>query len=107
MSKSEIVKLSQELNTHKGPVSEIELKEPLARSFRVHGEAVKVIPLDGDKIRFEHNDKAMLGYLSDMAGLDAVLLDSLTASDYLKLRAAATNLIFGIAGERPLAPSAA
>ena len=42
MSKSEIVKLSQELNTHKGPMSEIELKEPLARSFRVHGEAVKV-----------------------------------------------------------------
>ena len=49
----------------------------------------------------------MLGYLTDMTGLDAVLLDSLTACDYLKLRAAATNLIFGIAGERPLAPSAA
>lgn len=101
MAKSEIVKLSQEINTHQGPKSEITLNEPLARAFRVHGEAVRVIPLDGDKIRFEHNDKAMLGYLADMSGLDAVLLDSLTASDYLKLRTAATNLIFGIAGEHP------
>jgi hypothetical protein len=101
MSKTVTVQLSQEIQTHKGPKSEIELKEPLARSFRVHGEAVKVVPYDGDKMIFEYRDGAMLGYLTDMTGLDAVILDSLTANDYIKLRTAATNLIFGIVGEHP------
>jgi hypothetical protein len=107
MSKTVTVKLDREIQTHRGPKAEIELKEPLARDFRMFGEAVKVIPLSDDRVSFEYRDDARLKYLASMSGLDGALLDNLSASEYLKLRGAATNLIFGIAGERPLAPSAA
>jgi len=99
------VALSRELNTHRGPVNELELHEPLAASFRKYGEAVKAIPIDNDRVRFEYVDSAVLGFLTDMSGLDPVILDTLSASDYLKLRATMTNMVFGIGdgalGNRP------
>ncbi len=102
MSKTVTVKLSQEIQTHQGPKSEIELKEPLARDFRMFGEPVKVIPQGDDKISFDYRDEAMLKFLTSMSGIDGAILDTLCASDYLKLRAAASNLVFGVTGENPI-----
>jgi len=101
MSNTVTVKLSQEIQTHQGPKAEIELKEPLARDFRLYGEAVKVVPLDNGRVSFEYKDDAVLKFLSSVTGLDGAILDNLPAGDYLKARSALTNLIFGIAGENP------
>lgn len=101
------VKLTTPLTTHGGPVSMITLKEPKARSFFEHGEPFKAkVHTDNDtgkdRIDFEYNHKILGKFLSDMSGLDDMVLGSVTASDYFALRNAATSLICGTAGTDPI-----
>lgn len=105
MAQTVTYKLSEEIHTHKGPTREIVLQEPRARAFRLFGEPFKVIRRD-DRIDFEFDNDAMLKFIGDMSGLDAVILDGLSANDYIGLRAAATGLFAGI-GDNPTNPSLA
>lgn len=91
--------LSEEIQTHKGPTREIVMSEPRARAFRKYGEPFKVVR-HGDAIDFEYDNDAMLNFISEMSGVDTVILDGLSANDYLGLRVAATGLFAGV-GDRP------
>ncbi len=102
MAKSITVKLSEELSTHAGPKHELMLNEPRAKSFR-KGEPFKMQFKDGNAI-FDYNNEIVLAFLVDMTGIDAVILDNLSATDFMRLRAEATSLILGIAGDRPTVP---
>jgi hypothetical protein len=100
MAQSIKVALQNELITHKGPVKELELKEPRARAFAKHGEPFKVKTV-GEFVEIDYNNDAMLNFLADMSGIDTLLLGDLTSPDYRLARDQATLLIMGIAGDRP------
>ena len=99
------VTLSTPLKTHDGEKSTITLKEPLARSFFEHGEPFKMrVVNEGDdsRVEFDYNHKIFAKFLTDMCGIDDMLLGGMKASDYFLVRNAATNLIVGIAGTDPI-----
>ena len=102
MTSTSTVKLSSPLTTHSGPVTTITLKEPKARSFFEHGEPFKAkVQTDDagkDSIEFEYSHKVLAKFLSDMSGLDDMVLGNVVAGDYYALRNAATHLILGGAG---------
>ena len=103
---TETVTLSQPLKTHGGDVTSITLKEPTAKSFFDHGEPFKarVISDDaGDRIDFEFFNSVFKKFLSDMTGLDDLVLSALRAADFLALRSRAAQMIIGMAGTNPTA----
>jgi len=106
MSDTETVKLSRPLKTHAGEVSEITLKEPTARSFFSHGEPFKVRVLSDDKgeslVDFDFFNSVFAKFLTDMTGLDDIVLSSLRAVDYVSLRTRAAHMIIGVAGQNPI-----
>jgi hypothetical protein len=101
------VTLSRPLKTHGGDVSEITLKEPTARSFFLHGEAFKVKVLTDENgmslVDFDYNNAVFSKFLTDMTGLDDIVLSSLRASDYMHLRSRAAYMIIGVSGTNPTA----
>lgn len=103
MTKSITIKLSEPLMTHKGEVSELELKEPKGRSFVAHGEPFTQHIKDGS-FSTEYHNESMMRFLADMCGVDSVLLGNMNATDYRNARDAATWLIIGIAGDYPSQP---
>jgi Phage tail assembly chaperone proteins, E, or 41 or 14 len=99
---TETVTLSRPIKAHGGDVSEIKLKEPTARSFFSHGEPFKVKVLTDDKgeslVDFDFNNAVFAKFLSDMTGLDDIVLSGMRAVDYVGLRARAAHMIIGVAG---------
>lgn len=108
MSEPVTIKLSSPITTHAGEVSSITLKEPKVRSFVRHGEPFKMKYIEG-KFETEYSNQAMLNFIADMSGIDANLLEDISAGDYLELRANAQRIILGLTGvtERPTNPSEA
>lgn len=102
---TQTVKLSRAIKTHDGEVSEIKLKEPTARSFFTHGEPFKVKVTSDEKdetrVDFDFNNAVVSKFLTDMTGLDDLLLSSLRAVDYVRLRSQAAHMIIGVAGSDP------
>ena len=99
------VTLSTPIKTHNGDVSTIVLKEPKARSFFEHGEPFKMRVInegERDRVEFDYNHKILAKFLTDMCGIDDMLLGGMSASDYFLVRNAATNLIVGVAGTDPI-----
>jgi hypothetical protein len=103
---TQIVKLSRPLKTHSGDVNEITLKEPTARSFFSHGEPFKVKVTTDDKgeslVDFDFFNGVISKFLTDMTGVDDVVLSSLRAVDYVNLRTRAAHMIIGVAGTDPI-----
>jgi hypothetical protein len=99
---TQTVKISRPIKAHGGDVNEITLKEPTARSFFTHGEPFKVKVLTDDKgeslVDFDLNNAVFAKFLSDMTGLDDIVLSGLRAVDYVGLRARAAHMIIGVAG---------
>jgi hypothetical protein len=99
------IPLSKPLKTHDGEVTSLALKEPEARSFFEHGEPFKVRvisdELNGDRIDFEFYNSVFKKFLTDMTGVDDILLGKLRAADYMALRTRAAHMIVGIAGVNP------
>ena len=81
MAKSKTISLSAVLDTHNGPLRELTLNEPKARTFR-RGEPFKI--RNGGEI--EWNNEIVLAFLQEMTGHDALVLDGLGAGDFLKAR---------------------
>jgi hypothetical protein len=101
---TETVTLSRPIKTHVGETSTITLKEPTARSFFQHGEPFKVKVLTDDSgsiVDFDFFNGVVAKFLSDMTGLDDLVLSSLRAVDYVNLRTRAAHMIIGIAGTNP------
>ena len=101
---SQIVTLSEPLKTHDGDVTAITVNEPRAKSYFDHGEPFKTrVVTDGetDRVEIDYNNVVLKKFLSDMTGVDDLILGKLRARDFFALRNAATNLIFGDAGSNP------
>ena len=101
---TETVTLSKPLKTHGGEVTSLTLKEPQARSFFEHGEPFKVRVISdesGDRIDFDFNNAVCKKFLSDMTGVDDIILGTLRASDFMTLRSRAAQMIIGVAGTNP------
>jgi hypothetical protein len=101
---SRTISLSAPLKTHDGDKMEITVNEPRAKSFFDHGEPFKTrVVTDGhkDRIEIDYNNSILRKFLQDMTGIDDLVLGGLRARDFYALRNAATDLIFGVAGENP------
>jgi hypothetical protein len=97
MAKSKTISLSAVLDTHKGQLKELVLNEPKARTFR-KGEPFKI--RNGGEI--EWNNDIVLAFLQDMTGHDALVLDDLSAADFLKARNGLLELLVEEIGGDPL-----
>ncbi|MCW2284907.1 phage tail assembly protein [Rhodoblastus acidophilus] len=91
------VNLSRPLMTHKGQVTSLELREPLAGSFFDHAEPFKIRVKDG-RVDFDYDNAAMMRFLADMCGHDVTVLRGLAARDYMTVRTAVTDIILGLTG---------
>jgi hypothetical protein len=100
-------KLSSPLKTHDGEITEIKLKEPRASSMVKYNDPFKVKPVkdangETEGFEFEFNNKPMMQFLSDMTGVDDILLSSLSASDFMRVRLVAANIVLmGISDKNP------
>lgn len=88
LAKSKTISLGAVLETHQGPIKELVLNEPKARTFR-KGEPFKI--RSGGEI--DWNNDIVLAFLQDMTGHDSVVLDGLGAGDFLKARNALLELL--------------
>ena len=80
-------------------MKELTLKEPSARCFVQHGEPFTIRFVDGKlEIDYSKSNDSMMKFLADMSGVDPIILGDVSASDYMRLRVAATDLIFGVLG---------
>ena len=93
--------LTSTITTHAGKTSVITLNEPKARSFVKHGEPFKLtISPDGTVVQ-TFDSANSIKFLSDMSGLDELVLEDLSAKDFMALRVAMSNIILSGAGENP------
>ena len=102
------VTLSKPLTTHDGEVTTLKLKEPTARLFFQHGEGFKMKVTRDEQteavsVDFDFNNTVFAKYLSDMTGLDDIVLGKLRAADFMTLRSRAAQMIIGVAGTNPTA----
>ncbi|MGY3514173.1 hypothetical protein [Bradyrhizobium lupini] len=113
---TETFTLSRPLKTHNGDVLALTLQEPTAGAFVDYGEPFTLKPRKGDNgeadgVTFVYdNNKAFMRFLVDMIaekGVDDLVLKSLSASDFQRLRGIATNIILlGVPDKNFTAPSA-
>ena len=99
---TETFKLSRPLKTHNGDLTELTIQEPTARAFVNYGEpfALKTVKgEDGEAVGVQFvydNNKAFMGFLADMVtekGVDDLLLQAISSSDFYRLRSLATTII--------------
>jgi hypothetical protein len=97
---TETFKLSQPLKTHDGELTALTLQAPTARAFVHYGEpfTLKVAKNeDGEpNVTFVYdNNKVFMQFLTDMVveKVDDLILESLNASDFIRLRNAAAHII--------------
>lgn len=116
MSNFETFKLSRPLKTHNGDVTELTLIEPEGGVYLQYGDPYTVqkqYDADGKMIDViiqysKDNNRAMMGFLVNMVQprMDDVVLSRICASDYRRLREAATNILFlGVQSLDPPKPS--
>ncbi len=90
---SKSFKLSRPITTHRGELSELILKPASARSFINHGSPYSV---SRDEV-VTPDWKATFGFVSDMTGVDSLILGDLAAEDVLPL----FNTLLGMLIVRP------
>lgn len=93
MTTTEIFKLSSPLKTHDGEVTELKLKTPRAGLLTKHDDPFKLQPIkDGDGYEYVFNNRSMMQFASEMTGIDDLILEDMSVSDFWRLR----NEIAGI-----------
>lgn len=112
---TETFRLSRPLKTHSGELATLTLQEPTAGAFVDYGEPFTLKPRKGedgepDGVSFVYdNNKAFMRFLVDMIaekGIDEIVLKGISASDFQRLRGAATNIILlGVPDKNFTAPS--
>src|SRR5437879_3600556 len=115
MSDTETFKLSRPIKTHNGETDTLTLREPTAGAFVDNGEPFKVVTktnAEGEPSGIDivyDNNRALLRFIVDMVveKVDEIILKSLSAADFMRLRGLATNIILvGIGPKDPTVPSA-
>jgi hypothetical protein len=94
---SDFLNLSKPLITHKGEVTQLEFKEPTAGAYVNYGDPFK-IPASGLPADITYNDKAVIGFLSEMTGIDQIILRGLPAGDYMTARIKMVDVIIKSVG---------
>lgn len=80
--------LSKPITTHAGVLSELTLKAPTGSAFIKHGVPFKhLFETVGDNRRMtiDFDARRMFGFLSDMTGIDVILLEGLDGGDVFNL----------------------
>lgn len=104
---TQTVALSNPIKTHDGEVSELKLKEPRAGTLVKYNDPFKVKPIKGEDgetegFEFEFSNKIMMQFLTDMTGIDEIVLSTMSAADFMRVRLAAANLVLmGISDKNP------
>ena len=94
-------KLSKPLKTHDGEITELKLKEPKARLFFKYGDPFKLAPMkDRADLEFVFDKEAIMQFISEMTGIDDIVLGDLSTGDYYRLRQDAANFILGIVPDK-------
>jgi hypothetical protein len=102
------LKLAKPLVTHKGEISVLKFREPTARSFVKRGEPFKIRLNAEGAAEFDFDSKNTLGFISDMTGIDELILEGLSAQDFWRARQQVAAIMFaGVGGENPTTPSGA
>lgn len=112
---TETFTLARPLKTHNGELIALTLQEPTARAFVTYGEPFTLKPIKGDDgepagVSFVYdNNKALMGFLVDMIaekGVDDILLNSLSSSDFHRIRSLASMIILaGVQDKNFTSPS--
>lgn len=98
---SETFKLSEPLKTHDGEVNELKLKAPRAGLLVKYDDPFKIQPIkDGDGYEYVFNNKAVMQFASEMTGIDDLILQDLSVSDFMKLRSEIARIIVGAVPDR-------
>ena len=104
---TQTVTLSSPIKTHDGEITELKLKEPRAGTLVKYNDPFKVTPVkgeDGEIERFEYVffNKPMMQFLTDMSGLDEIVLSTMSAADFIRVRFDAANIVLsGISHKNP------
>jgi len=100
------VRLTKPIITHKGELTEITLREPTVKSYLKAGRDPFQIRPSADGTDVTYDIPAMVAFLSDISGLDQIILEGLSARDFNTLRGQATTLAILGAGSSsdPSAP---
>jgi hypothetical protein len=94
MTTTETFKLSSPLKTHDGEVTELKLKTPRAGLLTKYDDPFKIQPLkDGDGYEYVFNNKSMMQFASEMTGIDDLILEDMSVSDFWKLRSEIARVI--------------
>lgn len=104
---TETFTLSRPLKTHDGEVTTLTLKEPTGGAFVDYDDPFTVKP-DGEtgNATFVYHNKAFIKFLSNMTGIDDLILKGISASDFIRLRGVATNMIaMGVKDKAPFEQS--
>src|ERR1700739_711830 len=111
---TETFTLSRPLRTHSGELTALTLQEPTARACVNYAAPLPLNAVKGDDgepagVSFVYdNNKALMGFLTDMVveKVDDLLLQSISASDFHRLRSLATNIILlGVQDKNFTSPS--
>ena len=94
------VPLSKPIITHAGETTEIVLNEPTAGTFIKHGEPFNVRSRNG-VVEFDFDNAVVSKFLSEMSGIDPILLSAVRAKDFFALRQALVSLVAGVTGDAP------
>ncbi|SFO17769.1 hypothetical protein SAMN05216330_10296 [Bradyrhizobium sp. Ghvi] len=102
---TETFKLTSPLKTHDGVVTELKLKSPKARLMIKHGDPFTIRPVKNAKGETEsyeyiYNNSAMVQFAADMTGVDELILEDLSVTDFTRLRGAITNVILGLVPDK-------
>lgn len=107
MSDEHTFTLSRSLKTHSGDLTTLTLQEPTARAFIENGDPFKMRTGKNSQgeptLDFDYDNRVMVKVLSEMIveKVDDLILGDLRASDFLALRAKATELILRLTGPNP------
>ena len=78
-------KLTSPLKTHKGEIAELTLKSPKGRTFLNNAAPYEFCYDAQGGYRTTYNTKAMFAFLSDMSGLDTIILEEIDGCDVFPL----------------------
>lgn len=100
-------KLSAPIKAHSGEITELKLKEPRAGVLVKYNDPFEVKAIRGEDgetegFEFKFSNKPMMQFLSEMTGLDDIVLSGMSVSDFMRVRVVAANIVLtGISDKNP------
>ncbi len=93
----EIVKLSRPIEGHKGPISDIRLREPTAGDWVACGELARTFVLQApngeQKMELQHEPARYMAWMERLSGLDSSVLGRMPMDDMRRVIEALRRLV--------------